>query len=295
MDIFFNKLSERKYNENDLSDFTWAICYQNKEFNNFFVSYCFPNEKFTNINKFEREFRKSKSRPDFHFYNDNTEYLLEIKIYDKNQHFVQYSKSFPKAKKSFLANYNLSEKINGYSLVTWRNLILKLEKEIKINKILNTDLIIGYLKYLKNVTNFYEETIMKFSNLNSLPTFYKITVDILEDKFHDKVKIDKRSKSIDCDYYGLNLTNKKKNSKYFYLWVGLAFHNVNVELAFQIHDCSKDRISNLKKGEYFTIKEDNNWIILKENYFKELCTSNNISKQKDILEKYYIEVLGKLI
>jgi len=299
INIFFEKLSERKYKENDLSDITWALCCQNAAFKNFFVSYCFPNEKITTIKKFEREYSKGKSRPDFHFWgnnpnNDDPEYLIEIKIYYKNElrkQLQKYNNDFSKVKKSFIANYNLSEKINGYEIKTWRGFIIELEKILLIDNKLKNDIIVkGYLQYIKNITDFYEETIMNFSNLNYLYTFYKISEKIFKDKYSKSIKIDEKYKPIDYYYYGFNLKNNKVNVKSFYFWVGLVFRNNNVELAFEIHNCAKEKIDNLPEGNYFNINEEKNWLSLKEKYFMKLCDNINISEQEKILENFYKEI-----
>ena len=138
MDVFFEKLSERKYKENDLSDLTWAICYQNRAFKIFFISYCFSKE-FKTIKYFDREFSKNKSRLDFHFFSNDfsndKEYLIEVKIYDKikQQQIKKYKEIFPKAERSIITNYNLKQK-EGYNTVTWKKFIKELEIEIKKNK-----------------------------------------------------------------------------------------------------------------------------------------------------------------
>jgi len=295
MEVFFNKLAERMYKENSLSDITWALCYENASFKYLFINYCFPNIKNIKIIEFDREFKKQKSRPDFHFYDENGgEYLIEIKIYDRNQHFLQYSKSFPMANKSFIANYNLNEKINNFSILTWRGFILDLEKGINENKLLNNDLIIGYLKYLKIVTNFYEEKTMNFSNLNSLVTFYNIVINIINDKFHEKVKMDNRARGIGSEHYGFFLTNKKKNIKYFYFWVGLMFHNDNIELGFQIQSCHNRNL--IKEGKYFILRDNNEYAIMKKQYFNKLCDQSiSVKKQQEIIENYLEEILNYLI
>jgi len=293
MDIFFDKLSERKYKENDLSDLTWAICYQNKTFNIFFISYCFDKE-FKTIRNFDREFPKNKSRLDFHFlsndFSNDKEYLIEVKIYDKikKQQINKYKKIFPNAERSIITNYNLKQE-KGYKTVTWKGFIKELEIEMHKNKELDNNLINGYLKYLKNTTNYYEETIMNFTKINSLNKFFYISKNIFEKKFSENIDInvDKRYYR-GIDYYGFNLKNLLNNND-FYFWVGLSFHDKNVELFFQIHHCAPEYKDNIKQeGNYYEIKENNeekDWIYLKKEYINKI--------DNEILENFYKEVLEK--
>ena len=63
---FFSALAERKHNENDLSDITYALCYSDDEFCRFFLHFCFDEE----IKTFDltREYQRDSSRPDFYFH-----------------------------------------------------------------------------------------------------------------------------------------------------------------------------------------------------------------------------------
>ena len=94
---FFSALAERKHNENDLSDITYALCYSDDEFCRFFLHFCFDEE----IKTFDltREYQRDSSRPDFYFHDlENQERIIEVKLYDRNQHFNQYEKAFPSGK-----------------------------------------------------------------------------------------------------------------------------------------------------------------------------------------------------
>ena len=94
INIFFESMAERLTNENDLSDITYALCKTDNDFRKFFLEYCF--EEAVDTDNLIREYADEGSRPDFYFIGrDNNEYLIEVKIYDRNQHFDQYNNQFP--------------------------------------------------------------------------------------------------------------------------------------------------------------------------------------------------------
>ncbi len=122
MDVlnFFENLSKRLYSENNLSDITWAFMMSCEKFKDVFLEFCFESPV-PDVRDIKREFVSNKSRPDFHFYDARgIEYLIEIKIYDRNQHFDPYNKKFPKAKKSFLSNYHLMPNEYMPDSQTWK-------------------------------------------------------------------------------------------------------------------------------------------------------------------------------
>ncbi len=112
LNSFFSFLAERKNSENDLSDITYSMCQTNGNFKRFFLKFCFDEE--VDTNDLSREYAQNDSRPDFFFHDrKNQERLIEVKLYDRNQHFAQYKKEFPDAKYSFIANYQ-HEKVDGW-------------------------------------------------------------------------------------------------------------------------------------------------------------------------------------
>ena len=93
MNNFFLSLAERKHNENDLSDITYALCKANDEFRKFWLKYCFEDD--IDTEDLVREYQDGFSRPDFFFHDlNNQERIIEVKIYDWNQHFEQYEEYF---------------------------------------------------------------------------------------------------------------------------------------------------------------------------------------------------------
>ena len=62
---FFETLSFRLKNENDLSDITWAMCLSCESFRNDFLHFFFPEMVIDKNISIEREVSENDSRPDF--------------------------------------------------------------------------------------------------------------------------------------------------------------------------------------------------------------------------------------
>ena len=152
INIFFESMAERLTNENDLSDITYALCKTDNDFRKFFLEYCF--EEAVDTDNLIREYADEGSRPDFYFIGrDNNEYLIEVKIYDRNQHFDQYNNQFPNAKYAYISNYILNDEdlceadkraLPLWKLKTWFDYYKKLSE----SAIKDKDLVVGYLSYL---------------------------------------------------------------------------------------------------------------------------------------------------
>ena len=217
---FFLVLAERNHNENDLSDMTYALCQADNEFRRFFLKFCFDEE----IDTFDltREYQKESARPDFYFHDmENQERIIEVKIYDQNQHFKQYEKIFPSAKYAFIANYP-HEKIAGWKLKTWKDFIIALEKSALYNK----KLIAGYLYYLKSLTNIKEFSKMNLNDCKSLPVFIENLKSLARQNFgFDEYNA---LKSCNEHYYGQFFRKQD-----LYCWIGLYLPEGNIYIGFK--------------------------------------------------------------
>ena len=91
---FFENLSYRRKNENDLSDVTWAMCNASLKFKEFFLKFFFSDIIVSEDTIIDREVSKENSRPDFVVYNGEDKYLIENKINDDKQHFGIYDNTF---------------------------------------------------------------------------------------------------------------------------------------------------------------------------------------------------------
>ena len=169
---FFQALAERAYKENDLSDVTYALCRADGEFLQFFLDFFFPNAnlKAESIRSFEREHSDAIGRPDFWIETKDDLYIVEVKIWDWNQHFEQYHelliKQHGKTRSQndywdhlgYIANYKVTSTEKGTSVNekcgvhTWYEFKLALEKSACSKSLL----VAAYMKYLKSLCHFHE-------------------------------------------------------------------------------------------------------------------------------------------
>jgi hypothetical protein len=304
MTEFFNNLAWRRRKENDLSDITWALCWSSEYFQRKFLLHCFGKE-ISGIDSFEREYASGDCRPDFYIKcKDGNEYLIEIKIYDRNTHFEKYEKEFPHTEKSFLANYKQKNR-SGWKIKNWNDFSKTLSQLKDIPKEDN-DLIQGYIAYLNSVIYYTEVKPMNFKNVTSLLYFYDALGELFENcKVFPLTAYNTSSKAIDCYMYGryAYYTNAKGENVYF--WIGLWFVD-ETRIYFMIDHyndeswCPKKEakiIENLKDGKYFDgsgIEGNRIWVGLKDEYNDAFNREESTEKQKEILRGFLEEILGSL-
>jgi hypothetical protein len=305
MEDFMKYLAERFTSENNISDFTWALCRSNASFQKIFIDFCFESTIPLEIDSIEREFSEDNSRPDFLITDiEGNRYLLEVKKYDKNIH-IEYKNISNIAKCAFIAIYKAPEKNPTYQFTkTWHGFIDHLEKEISGKKELINPLIDGYLNYLKAVTNYFKGETMNLSNLNSLYVFVQLIKEIIE---KDNRKPKKYFK-IDEGFAAFKIEYKEKNQHiHFHFGLGLWKKEPFVFIQFQ-EDTSKgvkEKILKIENnGIYYDAPIQNLDghgnavgidICLEKTKFQMLCDENvSFDKQKEILNEYYGEVLKLL-
>ena len=299
----FEAISKRLYRENDLSDITYALCISNEDFKKFFLDYCFDES--LNITYIERECSRNCSRPDF-FAQDLqcNEYLIEVKINDRNQHFYQYKKDFPKAKYAFISNYNLNENelnkddkavLPEWKTKTWKNFYDALNK----SKLKDDAIVCGYLKYLKNITEIKEFVKMDISKVKGLHNFCNNICKVAEDK---GFVVYTYPKAFTEYYYGYFFT--KEN---LYLWFGLCLSDGNVWIGLKndkswITNSIKEKLNkefnNFPETDLYetTTQDEGNlgyyWFKLKEDNHKILCDeSKSPEEQQKVLDDFFVNVL----
>lgn len=275
-------------NENDLSDVTYALCNSNKDFQNLFLNFCF--DETIDTDDITREFAVADSRPDFYFHDNKTkkECVLEVKIYDRNQHFEQYEKQFPNAKYAFIANYQF-ENIEKWKIKTWKGFYNHLlNSEIKTDPVIS-----GYLRYLKSVTNILEFKKMNLKECSSLPTLLENLKAILIQEYNFSEY--NSTKSFSMYYYGQFFMKKD-----LYFWIGIYLHDNKLYIGFNDSDYwvpegIRKNItnlinSNIKNNYYLTTEaQDGNygkyWFCL--NNINSLYDENrNLDEQKNTLKDF---------
>lgn len=167
---FIRNLSFRFRNENDLSDVTWCMCETSAMFKTAFLRFFFPCIKVSSV-VLQREKSDDDSRPDFYFEYNGEVYLIEVKIYDQNHHFEQYTKKFkiPAERLGYITNYPMLK--TGFTVKTWTQLYVELYKQIPESE---AELWNGYLQFLDCVCRIYIPTRpMQLDGMYSLYTFYR--------------------------------------------------------------------------------------------------------------------------
>lgn len=315
MEELFKNIAQRLYSENNLSDITWAFMMTCEQFKNDFIEFCF-DEKIEGVCDLRREYQDEDSRPDLHFYDkDNQEYLIEVKIYDRNQHFDQYNNRFPNAKKAFISNYSLTEKEkqgskNWAALKNWNRLYEEIEKNIDNYEMENVKkLIRSYLIFLKSVIGYREIEKMDFSELKSLMDFYKVIEEIASN--NGFTAYDKYPSAINKNQYGRYFYKDNNDGLIAYFWFGLWLgkaEDISIWISFnnfkQASWLSPKYQENLNSvgnsGNFYSDKiiyGSGMWFKLdKEKFTETFCASTkNEKEQKELLSNFFNEVVLKVV
>ena len=305
---FFEYLAERKDDENDLSDVTYALCYSNDEFRKFFLNFCFEEKDLDTkdlTREYQREYEGGRYRPDFFFHDlRNQERLIEVKINDKNLH-PKYVYAFPNAEYAFIANYKEPAPEENWKRKTWRQFNEALEKNDKLKK---DPAISGYLDYLKILTEIKEFKKMNLSDYSSLPIFYDNILGLMKEY---NINSWNGPKCLLQNYYGIlfkkeNIDGIVNNDLWF--WIGICFSEKAVFIGFESGNRGfpkniKNNIKNCEKNsEHYSIKQretvynlGDTWFMLKEDKFKMLCDNNiNDNTQKTVLKDFFDSVIDAI-
>jgi hypothetical protein len=158
---FFTGLGDRFWNENDLSDVTYAMCRGSKVFFQFFLDFFFSGELALDSEDADiaREVDDGNgNRPDFRIESRKGVFYIEVKIGDRGQHFPEYFMSLRKAnpedganeaktkrRLGYVVNYSMS--VDGYVVHRWEELLRQLQRY----DYFNDDSIRGYAEFVKSV------------------------------------------------------------------------------------------------------------------------------------------------
>jgi len=306
INIFFESMAERLTNENDLSDITYALCKTDNDFRKFFLEYCF--EEAVDTDNLIREYADEGSRPDFYFIGrDNNEYLIEVKIYDRNQHFDQYNNQFPNAKYAYISNYILNDEdlceadkraLPLWKLKTWFDYYKKLSE----SAIKDKDLVVGYLSYLGEVIHVKEFEEMDISKISCLPIFIGNIEKVANDKGFSTYS---GAKAINECYYGSFF--QKEN---FYFWFGLylpeeaifiGLNNDESWITSEVKDALNKNLEKISETEFsekpFYNSDGNHgdyWFTLKEDKYKILKDASQKDKQLEVLQGFLTSVMKSI-
>lgn len=315
---FFDNLSVRMRKENDLSDVTWSLCQASPFFYDYFIHFFFPELDVKEIVEFERERpdeKNGRSRVDFFIkLKNNEKYLIEVKIYDQNQHFGVYEEDYEinSDHLGYITNYPLIKK--GYDKIRqWSELHDKLEVDlVSLKRPNEKSLIEGYLSYVKNVCN-----IIKFDkkmNLQNLYSMYEL--------FHTLKKLTNRTTDdFVISFYGNNETSNGANFKF---WFEINYRNsaINIpkdwgvigfwyERKVPVFSVGFDSRDGWGKHIYSILKEMDSqnlfqdyqycckpyddegcmWIDIKEDVMKQIDYLSTIDEQEEVIRNFMDEAL----
>ncbi len=309
-ELIFHKLATRLRNENNLSDLTWAFCEIEPEFKFLFLKFFFREIKKEDEINLLREYSQNKCRPDFYFKIGSLEYIIEVKNYDRNDHFMQYGTEFRSAKFGWIANYKgVSE---GVECRTWSSFYKVIETQIREEDIEDGVKIIykSYLAYLKSVCSIVNHKSMKLTNLSSLFTFNQILPKVIEipiESLKCSLYYNARSFYNDRSGYHIKLQRSDTSSDSVYLWFGIFYseNDLGIGIAVQKNNCHPiyDHINlNLIEGVYFDkTKYDRDedwgelyWFIMKKEYFERLNDIADIDKQTELIRDFFIDVIDSI-
>lgn len=301
---FFSTLARRAYNENRLSDITYALCESNLSFKQFFLDFFFPNVLNAENTVIEREHPDELGRPDFWIRHGDTLYIVEVKIWDGNHHFEQYSKILNEKspekdtgkRLGYIANYEISNPPCPCRVHTWKDFAEKL----RLYQCLNDQAVQGYYIYLTQVCPFDDFSLDgKEIALSSFEKVYNFNVQI--SNAINEIEIP----DIDMELYtrsSRKFVSKQKMGQFFEFnykeervwgWLGIKYTNDGAILAVEFEnrngwgkpicdefDCKNEVLQFFYHGE---IKED----IDVPRFFKdviEYVSSNNHSIANSILQ-----------
>lgn len=239
---FFSALASRLPHENNLSDITWALCQASDFFREFFMKFFFPKEDFSVIDSMDREYpaeNNGRSRADFlvRVRGSRMPYVIEVKIYDRNQHFEQYKSDYGISKDhlGYITNYYYKQ--DDYEIKTWTDLYYRLSVLVdSLTDETEKSLITGYLKYLQNTCGIKTfNRAMDFSNAICLYQFQCVVQKAIK-KQTDQYILNAypRLKNIEGDqgilgaYFYAHYNDGRLPETY--IWTGIYFNREPVEV-----------------------------------------------------------------
>ena len=287
--VFFDYFSYLSYrgNENSLSDIIAAACNSCSKFKNLFLEFFFPKEGLMNKcpSDIEREVCSEDETLRFDWYfttNDEKEYIIENKIYDRNDHFTAYTQVYNEKQIGFIANYDISQ-IQYSHKHTWKNFYGYIKKNLKLFTGEELLLIESILNYIKGACDFMEERKFDLKKLKDLGYFINLLKEILKDKGFE---INNKAKGSTDERIGF--WTYKNNRSY---WFGLYLHDEgNAGYSFWgaifDYEIKQKNFNNLKLADYHEEDKSENcrWFKLK------IAQLNKVSEDISIVRDFIDEV-----
>ncbi len=308
---FFSELAGRYSNENDLSNITVALCNADAWFREKFLYFFFKNININDVVSVRREVRDindAGSRVDIYIEMTNDDnYIIEVKIGDRNHHFGQYDEAYSVDRNQFgyITNYFCPEgKFNNYISKTWEEFYLYLQ-----NRVTENALVKGYLEYLKYVChiNIYTDN-MNFSSLKTIPHFFHTMEKIVEKKSlelnvgpHNGPKNEKMT-DIDWAWRYFDI-NTKDNKTCLLYGIFLLTYYEKTTISIGISNGTTAPLKTIEKelsNQQFSLSKspyiDKEWLSylwfdLKEDQLEKLNNLSSVEAQEELLTLFFEEVV----
>lgn len=304
----FKILSERFYNENCLSDITYAMAKTDTNFMKVFMGQFDFDFKIDKPWEMYREYTADSCRVDFGIEQNGKLFIIENKINDQNNHFEQYRncQKFFEAERGFIANYRIDDELAkkyGFTCVTWGDFIKVLEsavtKEDDVNE--SATMYRAYIAYVRKVCEIIDMKDMRLDNIVSLYYFNNIIKQTIQSPGNGyDYWLYNQGKACAEGYSGSYFCLRKKNSGDIdYPWFGIWYDKPEpvIGISFWKGWCPKIYENYIIKeigGTYFAkpfIDEKNTLVFtINEETLKEFRTAS-IERQREILQKYFSEVI----
>lgn len=273
--------------ENSLSDVIAAAYNSNSEFRKLFIKFFFKDDKVLKRipSGIQREVSSGNCRYDLVIPTEESDYIVENKVYDQNDHYDKYKKRG--AKIAFIANYDVNQ-IQYKNKHTWKefyNYIKKSLKKISKDKIL----ISCVLDYIKGVCDMMEEKQFNIKEVKYLGYAVKVVQKILKEM---GFKINYKAKGSSEEKIGFWV--EKDNRAY---WFGFYFTEADYGFWGEIYNdkIKTKSFTTLKYAEYDKDStEDSVWFKLKKSKITLLNSTNQTYEQKRNILKDFISEIEKI-
>lgn len=204
LDGFFKDLGARFDRENDLSDITWALANNCREFLHAFMEFFgFEFEPDLPAEILREESFGEGSRPDFLVEHGTSVFLVENKIDDQHYHIEKYGKLRSIRKKPVVARGLITNHVidtetrkralekNFKAVRTWDEFLRYLDQKLQANAFLEESeaFIRGYIEYVKEVCSIMEMGEIRFSDLKSLCYFNRLILKIIKTYSREGVEV----------------------------------------------------------------------------------------------------------
>ncbi|MBU2447537.1 MAG: hypothetical protein KJ666_18455 [Bacteroidetes bacterium] len=243
-EIFFKKLAERNWIENNLSDFLFALLETSKEFFEIFISLIKDKGELTqeqvkmftweNKKYIKRELGYEEGRTDLsiEFWDSSknlTNIVIEVKMWDRDYHAEKMNKYFPNSPKVLLTiNFEDLDELKNFIKIKWYDLIEKMEESH--NEIIKSISIL----FKKSTKMEIIELVQKksFMDILYLNRMFKFAIN---NSSTDRVKLELYNRSNNFSesesgyFFSLKLNPDTAQEITFYPWLGLNYNEAHGE------------------------------------------------------------------